>query len=139
MGGWNGANLSKLLSDKGYHVTHLITLDPVGLGAGIKVIANINKHIPNPKADQWIYIGTDPKDYAADDFIADMGEQCTTAVKIAINEGFDYSAISKETQKPSGLLTELKHFVTSTSSQHKGESTKISIIKEEALDWKTKN
>lgn len=56
--------------------------------------------------------------------------------KIAINEGLGYSAIYKDTQKPSGLLSELTYLVTSTSKQHKGEKTKITVIKEEAADWK---
>jgi pimeloyl-ACP methyl ester carboxylesterase len=33
LGGWNGAHLSKILSEKGYKVEMLITLDPVGEGA----------------------------------------------------------------------------------------------------------
>lgn len=40
-----------------------------------------------------------------------------------------YSAISKDTQKPSGLLNGLNYLVTSTSKQHKGEKTKITVIK----------
>lgn len=48
------------------------------------------------------------------------GEQCTTAVKTAIQEGYPVkfgkviNQISDDTQMPSGLLSELKKFVSSS-------------------------
>ncbi|EGD33026.1 hypothetical protein [Capnocytophaga sp. oral taxon 338] len=66
------------------------------------------------------------------------GEQCTTTVKTAIQEAFPFykgiNWIGKTTQKPSGLLNDLKNFI-STSKQHKNEKVRITKIKEEANDW----
>jgi len=72
------------------------------------------------------------------------GEQCTTAVKTAIQEAFplEYFGASKnyisdDTQKPSGLLNELKK-IKSTSKDHLNESAIITIVKNEALDFPPK-
>ncbi len=75
LGGWNGAHLSDILTTKGYIVDTLITLDPVGEGGGVTLISDIHLLFPNPKADYWINIYTDPKNYKQDDFIADLGGQ----------------------------------------------------------------
>lgn len=50
------------------------------------------------------------------------GEQCTTTVKTAIQEAFSFNIIRGNnipdtTQKPSGLLEDLRAF-TSTSKEH---------------------
>ncbi len=64
------------------------------------------------------------------------GEQCTTAVKTAIQEGYPFhlgkeiNRISDETQRPSGLLSELKKFISS-SKQHFNEPATNTIIKPE--------
>jgi hypothetical protein len=70
------------------------------------------------------------------------GEQCTTTVKTAIQEAFPVSfttnainIISDDTQKPSGLLSELNKFV-STSRKHKNENAIITILKKESVDFK---
>lgn len=70
------------------------------------------------------------------------GEQCTTTVKTAIQEAFPFNYlgqninyISDDTQKPSGLLSELKKFV-STSKQSKGTKAQIKVIKAESVDFK---
>ncbi len=68
------------------------------------------------------------------------GEQCTTTVKTAIQEAFPFKLgkminhISDETQTPSGLLFELKKFISS-SKQHYGQPVKVTVIKEEAADF----
>lgn len=69
------------------------------------------------------------------------GEQCTTTVKTAIQQAFPFeyagdnkNYISDDTQKPSGLLSELKMFV-STSKQHFDEAAKETIIKNESIDF----
>ena len=69
------------------------------------------------------------------------GEQCTTTVKTAIQEAFplkklgpSVNYIFDDTQKPSGLLSELKKFI-STSKQHYDEKAKITILKQEDADW----
>jgi hypothetical protein len=70
------------------------------------------------------------------------GEQCTTTVKTAIQEAFPVSfttntvnIISDDTQKPSGMLSELKKFV-STSKQNKDKPAILTVIKTESKDWK---
>lgn len=69
------------------------------------------------------------------------GEQCTTTVKTAIQQAFPFeyfgdskNYIPDETQKPSGLLNDLKKFV-STSKQHLGKKSVVTIIKQEANNW----
>jgi hypothetical protein len=69
------------------------------------------------------------------------GEQCTTTVKTAIQEAFPASfttntinIISDDTQKPSGLLSELNKFI-STSKKQYGEKAIITIIKQEDANW----
>ncbi|WP_136667924.1 hypothetical protein [Flavobacterium sp. H122] len=68
-------------------------------------------------------------------------EQCTTTVKSAIQEAFSFKIIgnninyiSDDTQKPSGLLSELTKFI-STSKVHFGEKAKITILKQEDINW----
>ncbi|RYD96846.1 MAG: hypothetical protein EOP54_12660 [Sphingobacteriales bacterium] len=72
------------------------------------------------------------------------GEQCTTTVKTAIQQAFPLeflgnskNYISDDTQKPSGLLAELKKFV-GTSKEHYNEPATGIIIKNEAVDFKPK-
>lgn len=65
------------------------------------------------------------------------GEQCTTTVKTAIQQGFPSfftNWIPDTTQKPSGLLQDLQAFI-STSKEHEGQLAKITVIKEEAIDF----
>ncbi len=75
LGGWNGAHLSDILTQKGYIINTLITLDPVGEGGGVTTISDIHLLFPSPKAGFWVYIHTDPENYRADDLIADLGGQ----------------------------------------------------------------
>lgn len=75
LGGWNSAHLSQILSDKGYNVDMLITLDPVGTGFGVKIIADIYWHTPTPKANYWVNFTAEPVRYAMEDFVADVGGQ----------------------------------------------------------------
>lgn len=75
LGGWNGAHLSQILTDNGYYVDLLITLDPVGTTLGVALISDIYWEPPKPKSKYWINISTDPKNYEIDDKIADAGGQ----------------------------------------------------------------
>ncbi|WP_082868154.1 type VI secretion system tube protein TssD [Tenacibaculum ovolyticum] len=86
LGGWNGAHLSQILTDKGYNVDLLITLDPVGVGSAVTYISDIFWGVPKPKANYWIQISTYPKDYQADDLIADLGEQWRPKTGMQIND-----------------------------------------------------
>lgn len=75
LGGWNAAHLSQILTDKGYMVEMLITLDPVGSDLIVNGTSEIYFRKPKPKFKFWINIFVDPKDYSFPDFIADMGVQ----------------------------------------------------------------
>ncbi|WP_422090835.1 type VI secretion system tube protein TssD [Tenacibaculum ovolyticum] len=86
LGGWNGAHLSQILTDKGYNVDLLITLDPVGVGSAVTYVSDIFWGAPKPKANYWIQISTYPKDYEADDLIADLGEQWRPKGGMQIND-----------------------------------------------------
>ncbi len=89
-GGWNGAHLSQLLSDKGYNVDMLITLDPVGTRRGVKLISDIYWRIPYPKANYWININSAPDDHHRDDFIASLGGQWKPKSGMQINYTSNY-------------------------------------------------
>ncbi len=75
LGGWNGAHLSKVLSDKGYRIPVLVTLDPVGEGRIVWSISNIYQNEPTPKAEYWVNVRADAKDWNISDLVADFGEQ----------------------------------------------------------------
>lgn len=75
LGGWNGAHLSQILTDKGYQVDLLITLDPVGTKIGVTLISNIYWATPKPKYKYWINVYISPENYDSSDFIADVGGQ----------------------------------------------------------------
>lgn len=69
------------------------------------------------------------------------GEQCTTTVKAAIQEAFPFGYlggnknwIADITQRPAGLLSELKKF-KSTSKQNKDKDAIVKIIKKESIDF----
>jgi hypothetical protein len=70
------------------------------------------------------------------------GEQCTTTVKTAIQQAFSIDLLSTnytniiydETQMPSGLLSDLKSFI-STSKQHNKEPAKQIVIKTESKNF----
>lgn len=88
LGGWNGAHLSQILTDKGYNVDLLITLDPVGVGTTVYLISDIYFQVPLPKANYWINITTlpDAKDYEGDDAIADFGVQWVPSTGVNLND-----------------------------------------------------
>lgn len=61
------------------------------------------------------------------------GEQCTTTVKTALQEGG--INIPDMTQKPVGILQDFKTLVLSTSIKHKGKKPVITVIKPESKGW----
>lgn len=75
LGGWNGAHLSQILTDRGYNIEMLITLDPVGDGAMVWAVSDIHYKLPTPKANFWINISASPDDNDISDLIADIGER----------------------------------------------------------------
>ena len=75
LGGWNAAHLSEILTNQGYTVDVLITLDPVGVNTGVKLISKIYWHEPSPKANHWINVFTNPPSLTPDDLVARAGGQ----------------------------------------------------------------
>ncbi|WP_236645573.1 alpha/beta hydrolase [Pseudomonas sp. Ant30-3] len=75
LGAWNGAHLSAVLTDKGYTVRMLLTIDPVGEGAIVWGISNIYRLQPKPKAKYWVNIRAAPLKPNASDGVAEFGEQ----------------------------------------------------------------
>jgi len=123
LGGWNGAHLSQILTDKGYNVDLLITLDPVGVGSTVTHISDIYWSAPKPKTNYWIHISTFPEDYRFDDFIADFGEQWRPKTGMQINDecscnhgsaGFMFTKNLKDTNISASdmLLHQIKLFLS---------------------------
>ncbi|WP_085629711.1 alpha/beta fold hydrolase [Pseudomonas sp. R16(2017)] len=75
LGGWNGAHLSAVLTDRRYRVSFLATLDPVGEGKIVWGISNIYRQEPKPKAEYWVNVRADAKNWNFSDLVADFGEQ----------------------------------------------------------------
>ncbi|WP_122412559.1 alpha/beta hydrolase [Pseudomonas viridiflava] len=75
LGGWNGAHLSRILSDKGYKIALLITLDPVGKGSLVWLGSDIYYSEPTPVAEMWINIRAHPDKPDASDHVANFGER----------------------------------------------------------------
>lgn len=89
LGGWNGAHLSKVLTDKGYKVKMLITLDPVGEGFLVYVGSNIYMTKPKPKADFWINLKAVPSKPDQSDSVAEFGERWNVKSGANINNEAD--------------------------------------------------
>lgn len=75
LGGWNGAHLSKILSEKGYKVEMLVTLDPVGEGALVWLGSDIYFSKPEPVSEFWINVRAAAKRPDSSDSVAEFGEQ----------------------------------------------------------------
>ena len=85
LGGWNGAHLSAILSEKGYNVEMLITLDPVGEGAFVYIGSDIHRTKPKPVAKFWVNIRATPKVPDQSDSVAEFGERWTVTSGPALN------------------------------------------------------
>ncbi|WP_085633796.1 alpha/beta hydrolase [Pseudomonas sp. R16(2017)] len=85
LGGWNGAHLSKILSDEGYKIALLITLDPVGKGFLVWLGSDIYYSEPTPVADMWINIRANPIKSDASDHVANFGERWVVSQGPTIN------------------------------------------------------
>ena len=91
LGGWNGAHLSQILSDKKYNVDMLITLDPVGTKVGVSLVSDIYWDTPKPKCKYWINIYSDSTEFTRDNIIADIGGQWMPNDKnVTINYKIDF-------------------------------------------------
>ena len=73
LGGWNGAHLSQILTDKGYKVEMLITLDPVGINLSKTATVPIYFTIPSPKCKFWINVLAAPTKPDDSDTVANLG------------------------------------------------------------------
>jgi hypothetical protein len=74
LGGWNGAHLSRILSEAGYTVKFLVTLDPVGQGFWVWVGSDIYKSEPSPIAETWINVRAISSQPDSSDGVAKFGE-----------------------------------------------------------------
>ncbi|MGA8134895.1 MULTISPECIES: alpha/beta hydrolase [Pseudomonas] len=73
LGGWNGAHLSRILSEAGYTVKFLVTLDPVGEGFWVWVGSDIYKSEASPIAETWINIRANSSKPDSSDGVAKFG------------------------------------------------------------------
>ncbi|MGA8137801.1 MAG: alpha/beta hydrolase [Pseudomonas gingeri] len=89
LGGWNGAHLSKILSDRGYDVRILVTLDPVGESNTLEFSSKIYSTTPAPIAKKWINIVAQPSSSNFTDFVAWMGEKWKITSGPDINTSVD--------------------------------------------------
>ena len=76
LGAWNGAHLSRVLTDAGYNVVLLVTLDPVGGGTFVTLGSAIfHNPEPNPNAKVWINVHATPKHPDQTDAVANFGDR----------------------------------------------------------------
>jgi len=99
-------------------------------GAVHKVEFFVTEEQAKKMIDWWENRYNHPKIYSV--FPWD-GEQCTSTVKTALQEAGIY--IPDETQRPDGILSDLKSFIFSTSVKHKGEKPDVKLLKAESHDW----
>ncbi|MBB4866543.1 pimeloyl-ACP methyl ester carboxylesterase [Pseudomonas nitritireducens] len=98
LGAWNGAHLSRILTEKGYRVAMLVTLDPVGEGVLVWLFSNIYRDAPEPKAAFWINVAAHPKLPNASDTVAEFGERWY------VMKGPDISAFVDINHADAGLM-----------------------------------
>jgi pimeloyl-ACP methyl ester carboxylesterase len=89
LGAWNGAHLSALLTDQGYKVEMLVTLDPVGEGALVWLGSDIYYGKPSPKCTFWINVRATPSKSNTSDSVASFGEQWSIESGPDINHRLD--------------------------------------------------
>ncbi|EMG0736311.1 hypothetical protein V3F60_004065 [Salmonella enterica] len=89
LGGWNGAHLSQILSDSGYKVSMLVTLDPVGHGVLVSIGSDIYNSEPKPVSDEWINILCSPTHPNSSDGVAEFGERWIVSSGPSLNESVD--------------------------------------------------
>lgn len=89
LGGWNGAHLTKIMSEWGYRVQMLITLDPVGEGALVWLGSDIYRERPEPVAADWINIKATPTQRDPSDGVADFGEKWLISCGPSLNANVD--------------------------------------------------
>lgn len=89
LGGWNAAHLSSTLSEKGYTVKMLVTLDPVGERFALEVTSSIYIATPKPKATRWINVYARPSSRNFTDVVAWAGSKWEIESGPEINTSID--------------------------------------------------
>ena len=89
LGGWNGAHLTKIISEWGYRVQMLVTLDPVGEGALVWLSSDIYFGHPSPVAANWVNIKATPSERDSSDGVADFGEKWLITYGPSLNVNVD--------------------------------------------------
>ncbi|CAI8969240.1 Alpha/beta hydrolase [Pseudomonas sp. IT-232MI5] len=89
LGGWNGAHLSQILSEAGYSIKYLVTLDPVGEGFLVWLGSDIYFSEPTPVAETWINIRANASTPDQSDGVADFGERWIIETGPTINKTID--------------------------------------------------
>lgn len=89
LGGWNGAHLTKIMSEWGYRIQMLITLDPVGEGALVWLGSDIYRERPDPVTADWINIKAMPTKRDSSDGVADFGEKWLISCGPSLNVNVD--------------------------------------------------
>ncbi|MBV2132550.1 alpha/beta hydrolase [Pseudomonas sp. MAP12] len=89
LGAWSGAHLSQRLSEWGYRVEMLVTLDPVGSGLLVRLGSRIPYHRPAPHCHCWINVRAEPGRSNASDLVAQLGRKWHVAGEPDIDEALD--------------------------------------------------
>jgi|GEM_PF-1957747 len=89
IGAWNGAHLSNRLSEWGYRVEMLVTLDPVGSGLLVRLGSRIPYRHPAPHSRLWINVRAEPGRSNASDLVAQLGRKWHVAGEPDIDEAVD--------------------------------------------------
>ncbi|MGQ3851530.1 alpha/beta hydrolase [Pseudomonas capsici] len=89
LGGWNGAHLSRILSEAGYTIKFLVTLDPVGEGLLVSLGSDIYMSEPSPVAETWINIRAKSSKPDSSDGVASFGEHWNITSCPTINKTAD--------------------------------------------------
>ena len=89
LGAWSGAHLSQRLSEWGYRVEMLVTLDPVGSGLLVRLGSRIPYHRPAPRSRCWINVRAEPGRSSASDLVAQLGRKWHVAGEPDIDEALD--------------------------------------------------
>ena len=119
LGGWNGAHLSQILTDDGYKIKMLVTLDPVGEGFLVYAGSNIYLSKPKPKADFWINLKAVPSKPDQSDGVAEFGERWNVKSGPNINNEADlnhYNAKKMFTIKLTSGISTCKHLFDNLNS-----------------------
>lgn len=89
LGGWNGAHLTAIMTEWGYKIKMLVTLDPVGEGTLVWLGSDIYMNRPVPTAEQWINVKATPSLPDQSDEVADFGEKWIIASGPVVNVDMD--------------------------------------------------